>query len=156
SGKPPFEGEAGDVLKKVQSGDFMPPRHVQPSIPPPLEAVCLKAMALAPADRYATTRELAEEIERWLADEPVRAWPEPWRVRARRWANRHRVLVTSAAAGLVVAAVGLVVGLVIVQKAYTQASHDRQEALASAASEKTARKMAHWLLYFSLNQRLRG
>ena len=42
--------------------------------------------------------EQINEFERWLADEPVRAWPEPWTVKARRWTSRHRMLASSAAA----------------------------------------------------------
>ncbi len=67
-------------------------------MPRPLEAICLKAMALEPEDRYAIARALADDLERWLADEPVSAWREPLSVRARRWARRHRTAVTGAAA----------------------------------------------------------
>ena len=52
------------------------PRAVDPSIPPPLEAICLKAMAFEPEDRYHSARELAHDLEHWLADEPVSAYPE--------------------------------------------------------------------------------
>src|SRR5262245_7105135 len=86
TGKPPFEsGDVGEVLRRVQQGDFPPPRKVKPDVPPALEAVCLKAMALRPGDRYASAGALAGDVEHWLADEPVRAWPEPWVRRARRW-----------------------------------------------------------------------
>ena len=54
------------------------PASVEPEDRPALEAVCLKAMALTPEDRYASCRALAEDVERWLADEPVTAWREPW------------------------------------------------------------------------------
>jgi len=94
TGQPPFQDDAAEVLKRVEAADFPSPRHVQPTVPPALEAVCLKAMSHKPTNRYASARELAEEIERWLANEPVRAWPEPWTVRARRWTSRHRVLVS--------------------------------------------------------------
>ena len=80
---------------------------MDPSIDPALEAVCLKAMATAPEDRYATPRELADDVERWMADEPVSARPEPFAERARRWMRRRRTAVTAAAAALVVATVGL-------------------------------------------------
>ena len=86
TGKPPFEGDVADVIRGVQKGGFRPPRQVDPSIDRALEAVCLKAMALKPDDRYATPKALAEDIERWMADEPVTAWREPWSRRARRWA----------------------------------------------------------------------
>ena len=78
TGQPPFEGDdLGAVLRAVQEGAFPPPR-VDPSIDPALEAVCLKAMATSPEDRYATPRALAEDVERWSADEPVSAWREPF------------------------------------------------------------------------------
>jgi eukaryotic-like serine/threonine-protein kinase len=69
------------VLRKVQAGTLIQPRNVQPSISPALEAICLKAIALRPEHRYAAPRELGDELEHWLADEPVRAWPEPLAVK---------------------------------------------------------------------------
>ena len=72
-----------------------------------LEAVCLKAMALKPEDRYGTPKALADDIERWMADEPVTAWREPFSRRARRWARRNRTPVTAALVALVAGVVGL-------------------------------------------------
>src|SRR5262249_54786197 len=80
-----------------------------------LEAVCLKAMALKPGDRYATTRGLADDVERWLADEPVTAYREPWRDRLGRWSRRHRQLTTGVAGLLLTRLVGLGVGLWVVR-----------------------------------------
>ena len=91
----------------MQRGDFRPPRQLDPTIDRALEAVCLKAMAHRPADRYASPRALADDIERWMADEPVSAWREPLSRRARRWANRNRTAVTAAAVALVAGVVGL-------------------------------------------------
>ena len=62
---------------------------------------------MRPEDRYATALELAADVKRWLADEPVTAWPEPLVAPARRWMRRHRTLVTSTAAVLVFSVVGL-------------------------------------------------
>jgi serine/threonine-protein kinase len=107
TGRAPFDGiDAAEVLPKVQRGEFTRPRVVNASIPKPLEAICVKAMALKPADRYATPRALAEDIEHWLADEPVSAYREPWPDRARRWSRRHRTLVTSATAVLLLGLLG--------------------------------------------------
>jgi serine/threonine-protein kinase len=107
TGKPPLQGDAFEVLRKVQRGDVAPPRQLDPSIDLALEAVCLNAMATAPADRYASCRALADDVERWMADEPVSAWHEPTGQRARRWARRHWPLVTAAAAAVLVALAGL-------------------------------------------------
>jgi tetratricopeptide (TPR) repeat protein len=95
----------------VQRGDFRPPRHVKADIPPALEAVCLKAMAQKMEDRYGTALQLAEDIEHWLADEPVSAYPEPVSVRLRRWARQHKPQVSGAAAALLVGVVALAAGV---------------------------------------------
>ena len=80
TGKPPFKGDdLGVILQAVGKGDFPRPRQLKPAIDPALEAVCSKAMALSPADRYASARALAGDVDRWLADQPVTAYPEPWR-----------------------------------------------------------------------------
>ncbi|MDR3636502.1 MAG: protein kinase [Isosphaeraceae bacterium] len=110
SGTRPFDGKTvSEVLARVRAGEFPPPRRVKAGVPRALEAVCLKAMSLRAADRYATALDLASDVERWLSGEPVRAWREPWPDRLRRWARRHRVLVASVVAALVVGAAILAV-----------------------------------------------
>ena len=54
AGKAPFSGEPAEVLRAVQQGTFEPPRRLDPTIEKAMEAVCLKAMAHRPEDRYAT------------------------------------------------------------------------------------------------------
>ena len=76
-GKPPFAGEVADVLRAVQRGEVRPPRQLDPGIDPALEAICLQAMAHRPEDRYPSGRALADDLDRWMADEPVSAWHEP-------------------------------------------------------------------------------
>jgi serine/threonine protein kinase len=115
TGQPPFEGNNQlEVLTKARRCDFPPPRGVKCSVPAALEAVCLKAMALKPEERYASALEFAAEVEHWLGDERVAAYREPPLVRAGRWARKHRTLVTTAAGMLLVAVVGLSLGLSVV------------------------------------------
>lgn len=67
-GRPPFVGEdLDDVLARVRRGVFPSPRRERKSVEPALEAICLRAMSLRPADRHASTLELAEALESWLA-----------------------------------------------------------------------------------------
>ena len=113
------------MLRAVQRGEFRPPRQLDPTIDRALEAVCLKAMAHRPADRYASPRALAEDVERWMADEPVSAWREPLSRRARRWARRNRTAVTAAAVALLAGVVGLSAVLAV----QTQAKADIARAL---------------------------
>jgi serine/threonine-protein kinase len=136
TGRPPFQGrDHGALLQQVQKGVFPPPRQVKPGVAAALEAVCLRALALRPAERYATPRELADEVERWLADEPVRAYRESVVQRVRRWGRRHKTAVASAAVLLVTAALGLAVGLVAVNA-------ERQRTEAARAAEATRRQQA--------------
>ncbi|MGO9462565.1 MAG: protein kinase domain-containing protein [Isosphaeraceae bacterium] len=134
TGKAPFAGEVGDVIHAVQRGEFRPPRQRDPSIDPALEAVCLKAMATQPEDRYATPRALADDLDRFMADEPVSAWREPLASRARRWARRNRTAVTAAAVALVAGVFGLSAVLAVQTKANT--------ALAAANAELTRSQAA--------------
>ena len=102
TGRAPFERSTPAVLESVAAGAFPRPRAVDVEIDPALEAIVLKAMAREPADRYASARALADDIDRWMADERVEAFPEPWTRTLNRWLTRHRTSVTgAAAAGLV-------------------------------------------------------
>jgi serine/threonine-protein kinase len=126
TGEPPYTGDAAEVIPRVQRGDFRPPRAVDPAIDPALEAVCLRAMGLKPEDRYGSCRALAEDVERWMADEPVSAWREPLARRAGRWARRNRTAMTAAAVAVVAGVVGLA-GVLAVQ---TKAKADLAQSLA--------------------------
>jgi serine/threonine-protein kinase len=106
---PPFRDP--DTLQVVHEVIHDPPArplHKVPSTPPGLEAICLKALAKRPADRYPNATALAEDVQRWLADEPLGVFRDPWIVRLGRWTRRRRTLVTGVAAALVVAMVSLV------------------------------------------------
>ncbi len=111
TGIPPFEKQPhAKLLPKVQQGAFAPPRQVQGWIDPALEAICLKAMKTDPAQRYATPRALADDVEHWLADEPVGAYAEPVTVRAKRWMRQHPSRVTAVAVLLLATVAGLAIG----------------------------------------------
>jgi serine/threonine-protein kinase len=119
TGRPPFAGDGpGAILRGVEQGEFRPPRSVEPTIDRALEAICLKAMALRREDRYATSKVLAEDIERWMADEPISAWHEPFSRRARRWARRNRTAMGTAAAAVLVALAGTATVLAVQTRAH--------------------------------------
>jgi len=84
------------------------------TVPPALKAVCLKAMVYDPADRYASARDLAIEIERYLADESLTAYRDPLFERIRRWAKRRRTVVTTTALALIIGLLATGIGLAIV------------------------------------------
>jgi serine/threonine protein kinase/Tfp pilus assembly protein PilF len=116
TGRVPFEADdVATILTRVQQADFPPPCRVKPGVPRALEAVCLKAMALRPENRYPTAQALGADVESWMADEPVSAWREPWYTRARRWIIRHRTLVTACSTAAGVALVCLVAVVLLVR-----------------------------------------
>lgn len=99
TGRQPNEkAKVTEMLARVVEGRVPPPRAIDATIPRPLEAIAVKAMSAAKSDRYATALDLARDVENYLADEPVSAYPEPWPLRAKRCLRRHRTAVTVASA----------------------------------------------------------
>ena len=117
----PFKGPVVEVIKQVERGEWLPPRQVNGSVPAALDAICRKAMALRPEERYGSALALAEDVEHWLADEPVAAYPEPAGARLRRWVRKRPRRVTAAVVLLVTAVVGLTVGTVLLERSNREA-----------------------------------
>jgi eukaryotic-like serine/threonine-protein kinase len=114
TGHAPCEGdEIGELFRKVLAGDIPRPRKVNFRISAALEAICMKAMAYRPEKRYPSVAALQVDLERWLADEPVSAWREPFSHRTRRWLRRRRTAASSIATALVAATFGLAVVSVV-------------------------------------------
>jgi serine/threonine-protein kinase len=135
TGRAPFVDEdIGALLRKVQQGEYPAPRNLNPATDTAIEAICLKAMAIKPGDRYATPKALSDDLERWLADEPVMAWREPFSRRAGRWTRKHRTWVTTAAAACLVALIGL--GAVAATQAQGRAALERKNEQLAAANDK--------------------
>jgi tetratricopeptide (TPR) repeat protein len=146
TGGPPFAGKPEEVLQAVRNGAYRRPRAVEPSTDAALEAICLKAMAKRPENRYPTPRALADDIERWAADEPVTAWREPFRRRAQRWAKRNRTAVVAVVATLIAGVIGLAAVAAVqdnANAALKRANKATRDALGQArAAEATARAEA--------------
>ncbi|MFO0867334.1 MAG: serine/threonine-protein kinase [Pirellulales bacterium] len=78
------------------------PLATHPTVTPALAAITAKCLALEPAARYQSARELAEDLRRQLAHQPLRFAAEGWtRERARKWARRHPRLTSATSVGLV-------------------------------------------------------
>jgi WD40 repeat protein len=101
TGELPFQGAARTVLRDVQHDEARPPRRINPQTPRDMETICLRAMAKEPPSRYATARDMADDLRRYLRHEPIHARPVSRLERAWRWARRKPDL--AGLAGLVVA-----------------------------------------------------
>ena len=98
TGRPPFKSASVlDTLEQVRTEEPVSPTQLQPKTPRDLETVCLKCLAKAPAGRYATARDLAEDLRRYLADEPIHARPVGKMERTWRWCKRRPALAIAAA-----------------------------------------------------------
>jgi serine/threonine protein kinase len=140
TGRRSVSGSAtAEVLQSIQRGDFPPPRAVNRTVSRSLDAICRKAMALDPAQRYATPLEMAADIESYIADDPVSVLPESTFEKVRRYARHHRGLVVSGLAGLLaVAAISSLSGVWLNR----QANLERQAREAAVLAERDSLRLA--------------
>ncbi|HEY6564338.1 MAG TPA: serine/threonine-protein kinase, partial [Pirellulaceae bacterium] len=114
------ESDIGKILRHIQQGIFPRPREIKRDLPRPLEAICLKAMTLVPQDRYASSKALADDIEHYLADEPIVAYREPLIPKCLRWLRKHPKLVGSLTASVLL---GLVILSLVARQQTVNARH---------------------------------
>ena len=120
--------DAMEAVVVARTGEFPKPREIRSEVPRPLEAICLKAMSGSIQDRYSTPVELAEEVEAFLADERVAAWPEPIWSRVRRWFRHHRAALTGVIASLSMGLLMLLTLSIVLTAANTRERRARHEA----------------------------
>jgi serine/threonine-protein kinase len=127
TGRIPFEADTTEaLLARVLDSRPELPSQLNRRVSRQLEAICLKALSRRQEDRYASATELAQDIERWLADEPVRARRDSLWMRLMRWERRHKPLVAGVSALLLTAAV-LVVVFVLVHDRLIRQEQQRTE-----------------------------
>ena len=86
----PFQGNRRMLLLQVLEDEPRPPRRLNERVPRDLETICLKAMAKVPSRRYATAKELADDLRNYLDGKPIRARPVGLAVRLWHWCRRPR------------------------------------------------------------------
>lgn len=98
TGRPPFNAPTPlETMKLVVEQEAINPRALNPAVPLDLETICLKCLAKEPGARYATAQELADELSRFLDDEPIRARRIGGLERAWRWCRRKPALAALSA-----------------------------------------------------------
>jgi eukaryotic-like serine/threonine-protein kinase len=150
TGRPPFSGaETQEVLRRARTEEPPRPGSVCARVPPALEAICWRAVAREPADRYPSATELARDIERWLADEPTTAYREPPAARLQRWGRRHRPIVAGLSVLLLSGLTAGVLGMVLLDREQTRTAEARaRAAVDQAAAEGRAKQALEIQLYF--------
>ena len=108
TGHPPFAGGTTfETVRLVLDTEPRQPRSWNPKIDRDLATICLKCLEKDPQRRYSSALALAEDLERWLKHEPIRARRTGLFTRGRKWVRRNRKLVATGAACLLVGAVAI-------------------------------------------------
>lgn len=137
TGRAPFQGESLEAtIHQVLNTEPVSPRLLNPSVPRDLETICVKCLEKEPARRYATAQAVADELGRFLKDQPILARPVSRPEKALRWCRRNPVVATLAA----VAAAIFVIGFVGV-------TWQGQRASRAAAETTVQRDLAQGRLY---------
>ena len=111
TGVPPHQGSSiSELIERVKRGILIRPKVVDPDVPSALDAICLKAMSVKASDRYRSATELSADIERWLADQPVGVFRDPFSVRWGRWIRRHRTVALSGTVAAILLTLGSILG----------------------------------------------
>jgi serine/threonine protein kinase len=109
TGRPPFTGETSlATVLQVLHNEPMSVTSLQPGVPRDLETICLKCLRKGPGKRYGSALELAEDLRRFLDDEPIRARPVPAVEKLWRWMRRHPLSVGLLVASLLAPVVALI------------------------------------------------
>ena len=154
AGRPAFPAEEPHILlRQILDTEPPPLRSIEPSVPADLETVLQKGMQKEPRDRYATAAEFADDLDRFLAGEPIRARrPAIWD-RAKKWAGRHPAAVAAALISLVVivAASGVATALVASEHDETKKAYKAERDRADEAERRfrQAKKLGDAMLRIS-------
>jgi tetratricopeptide (TPR) repeat protein len=137
TGRPPFLGATPlDTVMQAVSDEPVRPRHLQPKVPVDLETICLKCLQKEPRKRYESAGALADDLQRFVAGEPIRARPVGPLARGWRWAKRH-----PAVAALLTVLTAVIVGSFLVVLALLRQSELRR-AQAERAEEQAKKQEA--------------
>jgi WD40 repeat protein/tRNA A-37 threonylcarbamoyl transferase component Bud32 len=144
TGRPPFRGDSAlEVLERVRSHmpDSLSSRNR--FVDRDLETITLKCLEKDSAGRYASAEAFAADLDRWLSGRPITARRAGWPERLRRWGRRNPLvaaLTASAAALILIALAGLIVGLAVLwqQKGQTQSALEVADAERARVTEQAA------------------
>ena len=119
----PFQGNRRMLILQVLEDEPRPPRQLSDKIPRDLETICLKAMAKSPGRRYGSAAEMAEDLRRWLAGEPIKARPQSGMERILGWTRRR----PAAAALIAVSVTALILLATVSSVSYLRIAEEQRQ-----------------------------
>jgi eukaryotic-like serine/threonine-protein kinase len=141
--KPIFDGaDRRALLHQIMHEEPPAPRVVDRAIPLDLETIVLKAIGKHPADRYATAREMADDLNRFLRDEPIRARRATVVQRVRKWLRRHPSVPVTATILLILLTLGSIGSAVLVRNEQARTRDEQAKTRDAYQSERQRAKEA--------------
>ncbi|TWU48514.1 Serine/threonine-protein kinase PrkC [Rubripirellula tenax] len=126
------------MLNQVAEHEPSSPKSIVPSLPIELDTIVRKAIAKAPADRYASAQTFADDLQSWLDDKPIAAKPPSALERLAKWRRRNSGLVATASIVLMAATIGLLVTTLMIYRALDRETQQRELAEESFQQAKSA------------------
>ncbi len=138
TGRPPFAAETLQAtLARLASVDPVAPRKLVPTVPRDLDTICVKCLEKVPQRRYASAQELADELGRFLRDEPILARPVGQAQKAWRWCRRHPAVASLAVSLTLTLGLSLVVIALLAQRGRLPELGRRADQASSGANERS-------------------
>lgn len=168
TGRPPFRGKSiSETLWQVQNEEPLSPRQVVPAVDRDLEIICLKCLEKEPALRFASALDLADELERYLNEEPILTRRVGWFERGLKWVRRRPAVAAAWALAVLVTVIGSAGGFAGWQwlqaeaarkqadEARQQAEEARQQAVEANADLEKQKRLADEARGWALKDRLK-
>ncbi len=141
--RPMFDGtDSQRLLRQILNDEPRPLRALERTVPAELETIVLKAVSKSPSDRYATAREFADDLRRFLDNRPILARPPNLAQRLRKLARRHPSVVISAVVLCVLTAIGSLISLAMIHQAYERERKANEEERKAREAESARAEQA--------------
>jgi serine/threonine protein kinase len=153
--RPAFDGQdRQELLRQVAFEEPAAPRKLERGIPAELETIVLKAMEKSPADRYATAKELADDLRHWLEDRPIQARRPTHAKRLTKWARRHKAVVSVGMGVAAAASAVLLLGLLWHDAQLREAAQRERKLRQAAVVQRNEARRAVDKMYTQVAEKL--